>query len=85
MHVFMRWACPGESQYSCGPTPPPIDTQHYIKTLVLRPLKKRRHFSGKSVQTFTDPSFRRGYEYNTQKNKSFEGGLKTQCFDTCKM
>ena len=36
MHVFVRWACPGESQYRCGATPPPhwysmlfqnIDTQ----------------------------------------------------------
>ena len=22
MHVFVRWACPGESQYRCGTTPP---------------------------------------------------------------
>ena len=37
MHVFVRWACPGESQYRCGTTPP-IDTQCFIKTLILKPL-----------------------------------------------
>ena len=56
MQVFVQWACPGESQYRRGPTPPPTDTQYYIKTLIFKPLRvETRDTSHLQVSIYRQP------------------------------
>ena len=80
MHVFVRWACPGESQYSRGPTPPPIDTQYCIKTLILKPLKVFfQHISDACILQDMGVHGHIGKQYDKKGVKSWR-----ECQEHCK-